>query len=49
MDNKLLSLIENAGCMESLLPQVFTNIVEISGDKSKKTSSEYDNKKGAVE
>lgn len=47
--NELLSLLENAGRMGIPLPQALTNAVEILSNKSNKTSSEYDNKKGDVE
>ncbi|PHC80061.1 holin [Bacillus wiedmannii] len=47
--NELLSLLENAGRMVIPLPSALTNAVEVLGGKSKKTSSEYDNKKGDVE
>ncbi|MES5939007.1 MULTISPECIES: phage holin family protein [unclassified Bacillus cereus group] len=47
--NELLSLLENAGRMGILLPSALTNAVEVLGGRSKKTSSEYDNKKGDVE
>ncbi|MCX9102936.1 phage holin family protein [Bacillus anthracis] len=47
--NELLSLLENAGRMGIPLPSALTNAVEVLGGKSKKTSSEYDNKKGDVE
>ncbi|MFK4412752.1 toxin secretion/phage lysis holin [Bacillus sp. RC251] len=47
--NELLSLLENAGRMGIPLPSALTNAVEVLGSKSKKTSSEYDNKKGVVE
>ncbi|KPU52688.1 phage holin family protein [Bacillus wiedmannii] len=47
--NELLSLLENAGRMGIPLPSALTNAVEVLGGRSKKTSSEYDNKKGDVE
>ncbi|PRT04780.1 phage holin family protein [Bacillus wiedmannii] len=47
--NELLSLLENAGRMGIRLPSALTNAVEVLGGRSKKTSSEYDNKKGDVE
>ncbi|MDA2038569.1 phage holin family protein [Bacillus cereus] len=47
--NELLSLLENAGRMGIPLPSALTNAVEVLSGKSKKTSSEYDNKKGDVE
>ncbi|MCU5705689.1 phage holin family protein [Bacillus wiedmannii] len=47
--NELLSLLENAGRIGIPLPSALTNAVEVLGSKSKKTSSEYDNKKGVVE
>ncbi|PEA78139.1 phage holin family protein [Bacillus wiedmannii] len=43
--NELLSLLENAGRMGIPLPSALTNAVEVLGGRSKKTSSEYDNKK----
>ncbi|MBO1582260.1 holin family protein [Bacillus sp. XF8] len=49
MGNELLSILENAGRMGIKLPDALSNAVEILGGKSKKTSSEYDNKKGDVE
>ncbi|MEV5110510.1 holin [Bacillus cereus] len=49
MGNELLSLLENAGRMEIPQPSALTSVVEILSDKSNKTSSEYDNKKGDVE
>ncbi|OJD72172.1 holin [Bacillus sp. NH11B] len=45
----MLSLLENAGHMGVPLPSALTNVVGILSDKSNKTSSEYDNKKGDVE
>ncbi|MGG1326503.1 phage holin family protein [Bacillus tropicus] len=49
MGNELLSLLENAGRMGILLPKALTNAIDISSKNNKKTSSEYDNKKGDVQ